>query len=120
VPGSAGETGQAPRRGLRDRPLGRVAILAAILLAAVIVARSCGETAADVPKEEAVEIAKREVDFEPTDYQIRLIKQGVQSREIWLVGLERRGTDDRLLNATSVLVDANTGEVVDVEVTVAR
>ena len=116
MPGSAGETGRTPRRGLRDSPLGRVALLAAILLAALLVARSCGETAADIPKEEAVEIAKAQVDFEPTSFQIRLIKQGLQSNEIWLVGLERRDDADRLLDATSVLVDADTGEVIDVQV----
>ena len=89
-------------------------LLAAILVAALLVARSCGETAADVSSERAVEIATAQVDFEPTGHQIRLIKRGLQSREIWLVGLERRDENDTLTNATSVLVDADTGEVIEV------
>jgi hypothetical protein len=89
-------------------------LLAAILLAALLVARSCGETAADVSSERAVEIAEAQVDFEPTYHQIRLIKRGLQSREIWLVGLERRDEDGALTNVTSVLVDADTGEVIEV------
>jgi predicted small secreted protein len=92
-------------------------MLAAILVAALIIARTCGEASADVSKEQAVEIAKERVDFEPTDYQVRLIKQGVQSREVWLVGLERSTNEGELVNATSVLVDANTGDVIRVEVT---
>ena len=117
MPGSEGETEPAPRRGFRDRPLGRVAMLSAILVAALIMARTCGETSADVSKEQAVEIAKGQVDFEPTDFQIRLLKQGLQSQEVWLVGLERSGANGELLNATSVLVDANTGDVIQVQVT---
>jgi predicted small secreted protein len=85
-----------------------------ILVAALLVARSCGETAAEVSSERAVEIATAQVDFEPTGHQIRLIKRGLQSREIWLVGLERRDENDTLTNATSVLVDADTGEVIEV------
>ena len=44
-----GPTGETARglRG-RDRPLGRVVLLAAILVAALLVARSCGETAAEL------------------------------------------------------------------------
>ena len=114
MPGSEGETGPAPGRGLRDRPLGRIALLAAILVAALLVARSCGETAADLSTNEAVAIATAQVDFEPTGHQIRLIKRGLQSREIWLVGLERRDESGALTNATSVLVDADTGEVIEV------
>jgi hypothetical protein len=92
-----------------------VALLAALLVAALLLARTCGETAAEIPSDEAVEIAKAQVDFEPTDFQIRFIKQGLQSREIWLVGLERRDAGGELVEATSVLVDADTGEVIRVE-----
>ena len=44
---------------------------------------------------------------------IRLVKQGLRQREIWLVGLERRDESGRLTNATNVLVDADTGEVIE-------
>ena len=92
-------------------------MLAAVLLGAVVIARTCGETSTDISQERAVEIATGEVDFQPTDHQIRLLKQGVQSHEVWLVGLERTGSDGALANATTVLVDANTGDVLQVQVT---
>jgi hypothetical protein len=89
-------------------------MLVAILVAALLVARTCGETAAEVTTDEAVEIATAEVDFEPTSHQIRLIKRGLQSQEIWLVGLERRDENGVITDATSVLVDADTGEVIEI------
>jgi hypothetical protein len=72
-----------------------------------------------VTTDEAVEIATAQVDFEPTSHQIRLIKRGLQSQEIWLVGLERRDENGVITNATSVLVDADTGEVVEIRVEVS-
>jgi hypothetical protein len=59
VSGSDGETA----RGLRDRPLGKIALFAAVLVAAVLVSRTCGATEADVSQDEAVEIARTQVDF---------------------------------------------------------
>jgi hypothetical protein len=111
VSGSDGETA----RGFRDRPLGKAVVIAAVLLAAVLVSRTCGATTADVPQDDAIEIAKRYVDFEPDRVQIRLVKQGLQQREIWLVGLAKRAGDGSYTDVTSVLIDANTGKLVRIE-----
>lgn len=97
------------RRGLRDSPWGKAAILAAVLVAALLVARSCGATETPVSKDEAVEIARGEVDFAPDRVQVRLIKRGIQSNEFWLVGLARGEVE-----AVNVVIDARTGAVTEV------
>jgi hypothetical protein len=86
-----------------------VAILAAVLVAALLVARSCGATETAVSKDEAIEIARGEVDFTPDDVRVRLIKRGIQSQEFWLVGLARGQTE-----AVNVVIDADTGAVAEV------
>jgi hypothetical protein len=102
-------------RGLRDRPLGRALILVLVIAAAVLVARSCGKTDPRVSEDQAIAIAKQEVDFEPNDVRVRFQKRGFSQREFWLVGLGIKGEDGRYQRATNVLVDANTGEVAGVQ-----
>ena len=104
--------------GLRDTAWGKALILVVILAAALLVARSCGETDPNVSQDQAVEIAKREVDFEPNDVIIRLQKRGLTQDTYWLVGLGIKRGDGSYERATSVLVDAETGEVAGVEPTI--
>jgi hypothetical protein len=111
LPSTAGERA----RGLRDRPLGRVVILVAVLVAALLVARSCGATKADISKDEAIEIARGQVDYEPESVRIRLVKRGLKSNEIWLVGLAEVADDGSLFNVTNVIIDADSGEVLEVQ-----
>ena len=101
-------------RALRDRPLGKLAILAAVLLAAFLVSRSCGDTRTDVSQDEAVVIAKAQVDFEPNDVRVRLQKRGFNSQPFWLVGLGVKGPDGSYEQAINVVIDAETGAVEEV------
>lgn len=103
------------RRGLRDTPWGKALILVVILVAAVLVARSCGKTDPKVSQDQAVEIARAEVPFEPNDVVIRFQKRGLTQDEYWLVGLGIKNADGTYERATNVLVDANSGEVAGVE-----
>lgn len=89
-----------------------------LLVAALLVARSCGKTDPEVSQDQAVEIAKREVSFEPNDVIVRLQKRGLTQDTYWLVGLGIKRADGSYERATSVLVDANTGEVAGVEPTI--
>jgi hypothetical protein len=98
-------------RGLRDRPLGRALILVLVIIAAVLVARSCGKTETKVSDEQAIAIAKEQVAFEPNDVVVRLQKRGFQQREFWLVGLGIKRSDGTYERATNVLIDADTGSV---------
>lgn len=101
-------------RGLRDRPLGRILLAALVLLAALLVARSCGKTETKVTQDQAIAIAKEQVAFEPNDVVIRLVKQGLTQRELWLVGLGIKRADGSFTKATNVLVDADTGAVEEI------
>ena len=60
--------------------------------------------------------AERQITFEPTREQIRLLRQGVGSKPFWIVSMSvprRNGTFSHL---AVVRIDANTGKVKDVRV----
>ena len=101
-------------RGLRDRPLGKALILVVVLVAALLVSRSCGATNAEVSQDEAIAIAKEHVDFTPNNAMVRLLKRGLQSKPFWAVSLSIKQPDATLENVTVVVVDANTGEVAEI------
>lgn len=102
-------------RGLRDTAWGKAVILAVILVAALLVARSCGKTDPKVSQEQAIAIAKAEVPFEPNDVIIRLQKRGLRQGIFWLVGLGIKRPDGSYEKATNVLVDGETGDVAGVQ-----
>jgi Peptidase propeptide and YPEB domain len=99
-------------RGLRDRPLGRIAILVAVLTFAFLVARTCGSTQPDVSPDEAVEIARAEIDFEAPEYQIRNVPRGFE-RRAWIVDLYT-GAPRNPGRCAQVEIDAETGDVIRV------
>ena len=105
-----------PRRGLRDRPLGRILLLALVLVAALVVARTCGSADRNVTQEEAIEIAKENAAFEPCPeqqcVQIRFIQRGIPVQAYWGVVLSDELDDDGQPNRIeSFLVDVSTGDV---------
>jgi len=102
------------RRALRDRPLGKAAILVAVLVAAFLVSRSCGSSETQISKERATEIARGVIDYEPDRVQVRYLKRGFQSQGFWAVSLSTLnavGSDDK---TTVVVVDGQTGDVVEI------
>jgi hypothetical protein len=101
-------------RGLRDRPLGKVALLLAVLLLAFVASRSCASRDTDVSQDEAVEIAREEVDFEPDRVSVRFLPRGVQSRPSWAVSLSTENPQGELERVTVVVVDGSTGEIQEV------
>jgi hypothetical protein len=105
--------GSSSARGLRDHPLGRVAILLVVLALALLVARGCGSSG-EVSKDEAIEIARKELRFEPECVQIRFVRRGIQALPFWAVSLwtlDRKGEFDQI---SLVFVNAHTGAVADV------
>jgi hypothetical protein len=110
--GALADAAAAPRRALRDRPLGRVLLLAAVLAAAALAARSCADTSPDVSKEAAIESAREIAVFEPESVQVRFVRRGVPSRGYWAVSLYQ-GPARQPTRVQLVVVDANTGDVVD-------
>jgi hypothetical protein len=82
-----------------------------VLVAALLVARSCGKTETDVSQEEAIEIAKGQIDFEPTCTFVRFLQRGLAD-ETWAVSLSRPLDAERSL-VVVVQVDGQTGDVVE-------
>ena len=98
--------------------LGAVVVLFGLTLVA---SRSCQQDQVRVSKDQAIATAKRQIDFQPTRTQIRLLRQGLNSRPNWIVSLSIRqpGTspaEEKFKELALVRVDANTGKVVDVKV----
>ena len=103
------------RRGLRDHPLGKLLLLALVLAAALVVARTCGSNNQEISQEEAIEIAKESASFEPCPevqcVQIRYVPRGIPVRGYWGVVLSDEIDSEGEPNRTeSFLVDVQTGE----------
>ena len=70
----------------------------------------------EIEQEEAVEIARPHIDFEPTREQTRLIRQGANLRPVWAVQFSipvEDGSRD-FYRLTTVEVDARNGDVLRV------
>ncbi len=106
-------TDAGTRRGLRDSALGKAAILIAVLLAAFLATQSCASRDTEISKEEAVEIARKEVDFQPDRVMTRFVPRGIDSRPSWAVSLSTTDAAGRLERVTVVVVDGRTGEIVE-------
>jgi hypothetical protein len=93
----------------------RVGVIGCLLLLAFAASRTCQRSQIRVTKDQAIATAERQVDFEPSREQVRLVRQGLNSKPFWAVSLSipsRRGEGFRKL--TVVKVDANTGKVASV------
>lgn len=104
----------APSRPFRDRPLGRVVILLVVLAIAFVAARTCASRDTDVDQDEAIAIARQEVDFEPERTMVRFTPRGVDSRPYWAVSLSLLDADGNPERITVVLVNARTGDVEEI------
>lgn len=66
-------------------------------------------------QERALVTARKQIDFTPNRTQIRLVRQGINSRPIWAVSLSiARGSSGGYERVATVRIDANTGKVVAV------
>jgi hypothetical protein len=108
------DAGNERARSLRDRPLFRIAALALVLLAAFLASRSCASRDTEISRDEAVEIARDEIDYEPDRVGVRFLPQGFQSRPSWAVSLSTVDGEGELTRVTVVVVDGTTGEILEV------
>ena len=90
-------------------------VIAGVFVLAFFVARSCQQSQVRLTKEQAIVIAERQVDFEPARTQVRLLRQGINSRAYWIVSLSIPGArEDTFRRLATVQIDANTGKVEEV------
>jgi hypothetical protein len=99
-----------PKRAFIDRPLGRVAILLAVFLLALIALKTCAAPNDKVSFEEAEAIARKEVDFEPEQVIVKGVKRGLDSHLFWAVSLSTTNAAGITVACATVEVDAETGE----------
>jgi hypothetical protein len=85
-----------------------------VLVAAGLVAQNCGSRETEVSKEDAVVIAKREIDYEPERVLTRFVPRGFQSRPSWAVSLSTLDSRGDVERVTVVVVDGVTGDVVEI------
>jgi len=110
--------GRSQSRGVEwNRPTWpRVAVIAAVLVLAFFVSRSCQQSQIRITKEQAIATAEREVDFRPRETQVRLLRQGLTRQPFWIVSLSipRGESEDTFSALALVRIDANTGKVEEV------
>jgi hypothetical protein len=92
-----------------------------VLVAALVVSQTCQKSQIRIDKEQAITRAEREIDFEPTRTQVRLLRQGLNAQPNWIVSLSipARGADldtQEFKELAVVTIDANTGEVKQVKI----
>jgi hypothetical protein len=113
---------QAAAQARRNRPpqpvwlrVGLVVVLFALTLFA---AKSCQQSQVRITKDQAIARAEARVPFEPTQVQVRMLRQGMTSRPYWMVSLSvpHAGTTKAFDELAVVRVNANTGKVEDVKV----
>lgn len=102
-------TDDARSRDLRDRPLGRLVLIVAVLVVALLSARACRSS--EVSPARAVEIARAEASFAPDRTQVRLVQRGIPPRPYWAVSLYDVDADGQPTTVEVYLVDRKTGAV---------
>jgi hypothetical protein len=105
----------APRRTIRDRPIGRILLLVAVLVVAFVASKSCASRDTEVESDEAVEIAREQVDYEPDRVMVRFTPRGIDSTPHWAVSLSVTDDAGNLERVTVVVVDARNGAVVEID-----
>jgi hypothetical protein len=91
-------------------------VVIGVLLLAFVASRTCQRDQIRVTKEQAIATAEREVSFEPTNTQVRMLRQGIGSKPFWIVSLSIPGRQENTYRRLAVVrVNANTGKVADVK-----
>jgi hypothetical protein len=95
----------------RGFPRLRVLAFVGLLVLTVLAANSCQRSQVRFSQDQAVALARQQIDFQPTRMQVRLVRQGVQSRPIWAVSLSVPTGPDQFDRLAVVRIDANKGKV---------
>ena len=85
-----------------------------LLVLGLVLTRVLGRTNPKFGKQDAIAVARPKVDFKPQGYNIRLVRQGIPPRPVWAVSFWIRKSGGGYSRITLVLVDANSGRVMQV------
>ena len=88
--------------------------MVALLALGLVLTRVLGRTDTKVSKADAVAVARPKVDFKPQGYNIMLLRQGIPPRPVWAVSFWIRKSGGGYSRITLVLVDANSGQIMQV------
>lgn len=88
--------------------------MAGLLALGFVLVHVVDQRGARVGQDEAVAIARKQIDFVPEDYQIRFLRRGIPSRGYWAVSFFIRKPAGGYDRVTVVLVDAASGRVTEV------
>jgi hypothetical protein len=88
--------------------------MAGLLALGFVLVHVVDRNGAKVSQDEAVAIARAQIDFEPEDHQIRFLRRGIPSRGYWAVSFFIRKEGGGYERVTVVLVDASSGKVTEV------
>ena len=83
----------------------------AIFALTAVVAQTCQQSQVRIDEQQAIATAEQQVSFDPARTQVRLVRQGINSRPIWAVSLSVPDGAGGFSRLTVVEVDANTGKV---------
>lgn len=90
----------------------RLVAVLVLFVVTILVATTCQKAQVRVSQNQAIATARKQVAFTPKRTQVRLVRQGLNSRPYWAVSLSvptADGTRYRII--TVVRIDANTGRV---------
>ena len=94
-------------------------VIVAVLGLAFVASQTCQKSQIRVNKDQAIATAKNQVTFTPQRTQIRLLRQGLNSKPYWIVSLSTPGKQEGTFRHLVVVrVDANSGKVKDIKVPV--
>jgi hypothetical protein len=88
--------------------------MAGLLALGFVLVHVVDRPGAKVSQDEAVVIARKQIDFQPEDHQIRFLRRGIPSRGYWAVSFFIRKEAGGYERVTVVLVDAASGKVTEV------
>jgi hypothetical protein len=84
-------------------------MLLAVFFLAFLALQTCAARDDEVSFEEAEEIAREEIDFEPDKVLVRGVQQGLDAHLYWAVSLSTENAQGVREECATVLVDAETG-----------
>jgi len=89
-------------------------VFVAFAVIALLASRTCGSAGKPVTQQQAVEIARKQIDYQADGVNVRFLRRGVSEHPFWAVSLWTRGGGGGYDRITVVVVDAEDGSVAQV------